>query len=224
MKAILREQPLFSELKEAQLQYLADIGVVRAYGKKQYIFMEGDEREATFFIQTGTVKIFKVDENGDEQIINLFQSGEMFPHIGFFDKMPYPATAEVVENAEIFVLRIDDFNCLLLAQPEMTLKLMQIMEQKIQMLQQRVQELTSQDILHRVIRALLRLAQESGEYSGENEVYIQMSMTNQDMANMVGSTRETINRVLNQLKKENLLEKNRHSVRIVDMDALKNYQ
>lgn len=223
MMDILRDQPLFSELNEEELKHMVDITLYRSYPRKHYIFMEGDEREATFFILEGTVKIFKVDESGNEQVINLLQKGEMFPHVGFFDKTPYPATAEAIENTEIFVIRIDDFDRLLLEKPEITLKVMKIMGQKISMLQQRVQELISQDILHRVVRTLLRLAKESGQFNG-SEVRINMPLTNQDFANMVGSTRETINRVLRQLKKEALLEADRHGILIYDMKKLKSYQ
>lgn len=219
---ILRDQPLFSELDDQELNDLGDITIHRSYPRKQYIFMEGGEREAVFFIQEGMVKIFKVDENGNEQVINLLQKGEMFPHIGFFDKTPYPATAEVIEGAEVFVIRIDDFDRLLLENPEITLKVMKMMGQKINMLQQRVQELISHDILHRVVRTILRFANEAGEARG-NQVRIHMPITNQDFANMVGSTRETINRVLAQLKKENLLETDRHGMLIYDIKKFKSY-
>lgn len=219
---ILRGLPLFSELNDEELNKLETITKKRTYSKRQYIFMEGEPREAVYFIQKGSVKIFKVDENGNEQVINLLQKGEMFPHIGFFDMTPYPATAEIIETAELFVIRIDDFDNLLIEQPAIALKVMKIMGQKLLNLQQRVQELISQDTFHRTVRTLLRLADEVGE-PNDQEVRINMPITNQDFANMVGSTRETINRVLGQLKREALLETDRHGIFIYDLQKLKNY-
>ena len=179
----------------------------------------GKNGKLYFFIHSGTVKTFKVDKEGNEQIINLLRKGEMFPHIGFFDASPYPATAEVIQEAELFVIRIDDFEELMLEHPQIAVKVMKMMSLKISELAQRIQTFISQDVRHRVIFSLLRLALESGKQT-EQGVLIDMPITNQDFANMVGSSRETINRILNQLKKENLIELGRDGILIRNMDQL----
>lgn len=223
MMEILRDLPLFSELNYDELSRLEAITSQHTYTKKQYIFMEGQPREAVYFIQSGTIKIFKVDINGSEQVINILQKGEMFPHIGFFDTTPYPATAEIIENAELFAIRIEDFDNLLIEQPAISLKVMKMMGQKIYTLQQRIQELISQDVHHRIVGSLIRLAEEVGQKRG-NGIRIEMPITNQDFANMVGSTRETINRGFAYLKKERLLETDRHGILVYDLDRLKKYR
>lgn len=217
---ILRHIPLFSELSEEELQKVKAITTKRTYKKKEYVFMEGDKREAVFFIQSGAIKTFKVDQEGNEQIMNLLREGEMFPHIGFFDESPYPATAEVIQEAELFVIRMDDFEALMLNQPQIAVKVMKIMGQKISALAQRIQALISQDVRHRVIFSLIRLALESGKQT-EKGVHIDMPITNQDFANIVGSSRETVNRIFNQLKKENLIEFGKNGILINDIDELK---
>ncbi|HET7521840.1 MAG TPA: Crp/Fnr family transcriptional regulator [Bacillales bacterium] len=222
MVEVLRGVPLFSELNDKELKHLAEITTKRTYPRRQYVFMEGDKRQAVFFIEEGTVKTFKVDSDGNEQVINLLQKGEMFPHIGFFDETPYPATAEIIEKAELLVIRIDDFDNLLIEQPRIAVKLMKIMGRKIFMLAQRVQELISQDVRHRVVRTLLRLADENGKVDDKG-IHINMPITNRDFANMVGSSRETINRVLNELKNEKLLKADRRGILIYDLDHLRNY-
>lgn len=222
MIEVLKTVPLFSELNDRELSHIADITTTRTYPKRQYVFMEGEERQAVFFIQEGTVKTFKVDREGNEQVINLLQKGEMFPHVGFFDDTPYPATAEIMQEARMLVIRIDDFDELLRNHPQIAVKVMKIMGRKIFMLAQRVQELISQDVRHRVVHALLRLADESGRTTDQG-TYINMPLTNQDFANMVGSSRETINRVLNKLKDEKLLEADRRGILIYDLDGLRNY-
>lgn len=218
----LKGLPLFSELNDEELENLSTIADKHVYEKKQYIFMEGQQRECVYFIESGIIKIFKIDQEGNEQIINLLQKGDMFPHIGFFEAAPYPATAEAIEKAELLVIRIEDFDKLLIAQPAIALKVMKIMGRELSMLQQRVQELISQDVGHRLIRVLLRLADESGK-PVENGVQIHMPITNQDLANIVGSSRETINRFLSSLKKEKLIESNRNSILIYDLERLKQH-
>lgn len=184
--------------------------------------MEGEEREAVFFIHSGTIKTFKIAQDGKEQIINFLQAGDMFPHVGFFEETPYPATAEVMSEAVLFMIRIDDFNHFMLHHPEIAMKVMKILGRKISALTQRIQEMNSQNVQHRVIHALIRLAHEKGEQD-TNEVFIDMPITNQDMANIVGSSRETINRVFNHLKKLDLIQVSRKGIYIKDLDKLESY-
>ncbi|WP_236561217.1 Crp/Fnr family transcriptional regulator [Pontibacillus sp. HMF3514] len=219
---VLKQVPLFAELNEEDLIALQDITLKHTYHKKEYVFMEGEEREAVFFIHSGTIKTFKVDPEGKEQIINFLQAGDMFPHVGFFEETPYPATSEVMSEAVLFMIRIDDFNQFMLNHPEIAMKVMKILGQKISVLTQRIQEMNSQNVQHRVVYALIRLGQESGQLDKE-EIYIDMPITNQDVANIVGSSRETINRVLNHLKKLDLIQVSRKGIYIKDINQLKEH-
>lgn len=219
---ILAQFSLFSVLNQEELYKVQAITTKRTYQKKEFVFMEGEKKEAVFFIQSGAVKTFKVDKNGNEQIMNILHEGEMFPHIGLFDESPYPATAEVIQKAELLLIPINDFENLMLSHPQIAVKMMKIMSQKISTLTQRIQTLISQDILHRVVFSLIRLALESGKQN-RNKVFIDIPITNRDFANMIGSTRETVNRVLNQLKKENLIDFNRNGILINDINKLKTY-
>lgn len=219
---LLKKIPLFKELNEKELKRVGSIMLKRSYEKGQFLFMENDIQTAVYFINNGTVKIFKIDENGNEQIIHLLQTGEMFPHIGFFDANRYPASACVMEKTDLFVLRHSDFDELLITHPEMTLKVMKIMGQKIQMLQQRIQELISHDVLHRILSTLIRLAEDTGQPS-EKGTRINIPMTNRDFGNMVGTSRETANRIFSQLKKDQLLQMDRQGILIYDLDRLKKY-
>lgn len=219
----LKEMALFSGLNEEELNHLALISMKKTYQSRAYVFMEGVEREAVFFIRKGIVKTFKTDEEGNEHVISLLQKGEMFPHVGFFDETPYPATAEIIQKAELIVIRIDNFDRLLIKQPQIAVKVMKIMGQKILMLTQRLQEFTSQDVQHRVIRALVRLADETGK-ADDKGIHIDMPLTNSDFANLVGTTRESINRVLSQLKREKLLKINHHKMVIYDLAALQKFK
>lgn len=219
----LKKIPLFSGLTYNELERIAKIATERTFKKQSFVFMEGERREAVFFIQTGAIKVYKVDTDGNEQVISLLQKNDMFPHIGFFDDSPYPATAEVIQDAELLVIRIEDFDKLLMDNPQIAIKVMKMMGQRILQLQQRLQELISGDVFRRVVHALMRLANEYGQ-ERQDGVFIAMPMTNQDFANMVGTSRESINRTLNQLKKEKLLDINRKGILIYDLEALKSKQ
>lgn len=126
----LKQFLIFSGLNGEEFSQIEQIAIKRKYQPRVFVFMEGEEREAVFFVKSGLVKTYKIDEEGNEQVISLLQSGDMFPHVGFFDRSPYPATAEAVQETELIVIRIDDFNELLMKYPEMTMKVMQIMGKK----------------------------------------------------------------------------------------------
>ncbi|AQS55778.1 Crp/Fnr family transcriptional regulator [Novibacillus thermophilus] len=220
MVELLQNIPLFNELTYTELKHLTSITSIRTYEKHTLVFVEGETREAVFFIRAGMIKTYKVDEEGNEQVISLLQKGDMFPHVGFFDDSPYPATAEVIERAELLVIRIDDFDQLLMEKPKIAIKVMKMMGQKIFQLQERLQELISSDVFRRVVHTLLRLADEYGEQKGDG-IFIGLPMTNRDFANMVGTSRESVNRVLNQLKKRQLLDIDRKGILIYDLEALR---
>lgn len=219
---LLKSMSIFSGLSDTELQQVVEISNKREYKKRMYVFMEGEPREAVFFISTGVVKAYKIDEDGNEQVISLLHPGDMFPHVGFFDHSPYPATVEVVQDAEILVIRIDDFDELLMRQPQIAIKVMKIMGQKIIALQQRVQDFISKDVQHRIIHSLVRLAEDHGEKTAKG-IYIDVPITNQDFANMVGTSRESINRILNQFKKQRLLSADRQGILIHDIEELQNW-
>lgn len=219
MVEVLRNVPLFSEMAADELARLASITARRQYNRHSLVFMQAEPREAVFFIESGVIKTYKVDKDGNEQVIAFLKAGDMFPHVGFFDNSPYPATAEVVRNAELLLIRIEDFDQLLMAHPPMAIKVMKIMGQKLLHLQERLQDLISSDVHRRVVYSLIRLAHEYGEQQNGG-MFISLPMTNRDFANMVGTSRESINRTLNQLKKEKLLEIHRNGIFVYDLDAL----
>src|SRR5690554_2452008 len=92
--AFLQQAPLFHDLNMQEMERVEEITISRFVSRKSIIFSEGSEKEAVFFIQEGLVKTYKTDENGHEQIVSFLKAGDMFPHTGFFNQNPYPASAE----------------------------------------------------------------------------------------------------------------------------------
>lgn len=220
MIVFLGQMPLFQDLSEQELERVADIAIARCVTRKSVIFTEGSEKEAVFFIREGLVKTFKTDENGHEQIVSFLKTGDMFPHTGFFNQHPYPATAEAIVDTHLAAIPVRQFEHLMLQTPSIAVKLMRVMGEKIVELQEQLQTLSGLDVKHRVLSFLLKLAERHGDMQG-NRITINLPVTHQEFANSVGSTRETVNRMLNQLEKENVLKTERNRIVILDLDALK---
>ncbi|SEM84087.1 Crp/Fnr family transcriptional regulator [Lihuaxuella thermophila] len=216
----LQQFSIFRDLSPQELACVQEIAIHRVFRKKTTIFTEGSEIEAVFFIQDGLVKAYKTDEAGHEQIVSLLQTGDMFPHTGFFNQTPYPATTEALVDTRLLAIPVHAFEQLILSMPSIAIKVIDVMSEKIRELQQKLQQLTGSDANSRILSFLLYLADKHGKVHG-SRIHIQLPMTNQELANTVGTSRETVNRLLNQLKKEQLIEKYRREMIILDKNALK---
>jgi len=220
ISAFLRQVPLFHDLYPQELERVEEITIARFIPRKSTVFTEGSEKEAVYFIKDGLVKTYKTDENGNEQIVSFLKTGDMFPHTGFFNPNPYPATAEAIVDSKLLAIPVRLFENLMLSTPSIAVKMMRVMGDKIKELQEKLQVLSGQDVKHRVLTFLLQLADQLGEWRGST-VTINLPMTHQEFANSIGTTRETINRLLNQFSKEDLLEVDRSRIVILDLEALK---
>ncbi|TRY26528.1 Crp/Fnr family transcriptional regulator [Brevibacillus sp. LEMMJ03] len=218
----LQQVPLFRDLNRQELARVEEITMHRLFRKKTTIFMEGSEKEAVFFIQDGLVKAYKTDEEGHEQIVSLLQTGDMFPHTGFFTQTPYPATTEALVDTHVLTIPVHAFEQLILSMPSIAIKVIDVMGAKIRELQQKLQPFTGHDVHGRIAFFLLQLADKHGEVN-DSRVYIELPMTHQELANAIGSSRETVNRLVNQLKKQRILDTHRSGIIILDKDALKRW-
>ena len=219
---VLRQFPLFGDLNDHELARVNEIAIHRQFRKKTIIFTEGSEKEAVFFIQDGLVKAFKTDEEGHEQIVSLLQTGDMFPHTGFFDQTPYPATTEAIVDTHVVAVPVLAFEQLIMAMPSIAIKLINVMGAKIRELQQKLQQLTAHDANDRFFTLLMQLAEKHGETRG-SRIYIELPVTHQELANLIGTSRETVNRLLNLLKKQRVIETRRSEIVILDKDALQRW-
>lgn len=205
-KALLKSMPLFKELTDEEIQPILDIAQTRVYRARMLVFMQGDPLDRVFFIHSGSVKIYKTDVSGKEQIVSVLQDGEMFPHAGFFRQGTYPAHAEIIEETKLIVIPIANFEKLLIKYPEVSIKLFRVMGEKIIDLQNRLEEQILHNSYEQIIMLLLRLAKSHGTSMDEERSILTTQFTNRELANMIGSSRETVSRTLNQLKKRDLID------------------
>jgi len=218
----LRLVPLFRDLTQEELERIWEIAIQRCYRKRTAIFTEGSDKEAVYFIQDGLVKTFKTDQNGHEHIVSFLRTGDMFPHTGFFNQTPYPATAEAILHTQLLAIPVQSFEKLIMDTPAIAIKVMRVMSKKIRELQEKLQEITGHDVQDRGLLFLLKLVENYGTVKN-GIVHVDAPMTNQEFANTIGTTRETVNRLINQLRKEDILEPHRNGYTILDYEALKNW-
>lgn len=220
---LLRQVPLFRDLSAEEVEGLCKIMIQRSYRKKTAVFSEGSVKEAVYFIQNGLIKTFKTDENGHQNIVSFLKTGDMFPHTGLFHATYYPATAETIVPTTLLAMPIKPFELLLTTMPGIAVKLLRVMSEKILELQEKMQELTGHDVQNRGQLFLLKLAEHNGKVKN-GKLLIEIPMTHQDIANAIGTTRETVNRLLNQLRKDGIVETDRSGFVIHNLEALRHWR
>lgn len=218
----LKQFRIFKDLNEFEMEPIIDIATLRDYENESIIFMQDEPITNVYFILKGKIKIYKTDYHGKEQIINVLQDGDMFPHQGFFRKGSYPAHAEVVGSASLVNIPIQSFENFLITHPEISIKMFRVLGELIIDLQNRLEERNLYNVYDQVILLLMRLARKNGEQLNDTDYRITLSLTNRELANMIGSSRETVSRTLSQLKKEQFVKTDEAGYLVINYVALEN--
>jgi CRP/FNR family cyclic AMP-dependent transcriptional regulator len=185
---------LFAELIPEHLQFISGKGVTRTYPKHTVLISEGDDSEAFYVIGSGRVKVYASDENGKEVILNIQGPGEYFGELALIDDAPRSASVITLEKCTVSVVSKTDFYHSLSERPEIALELIRPLVNRIRSLTESVKNLALLDVYGRVARTLLNLAKEK-----DGDFVIEQRLTHQDIANMVGASREMVSRIMKDL-------------------------
>lgn len=221
VKELLQRFSLFKNLTDYEIEPILNIAKNRTYRQGTHIFMQGDPLTNVYFIYSGKVKIYRTDVHGREQIVNVLKAGEMFPHQGFFRDDDYPAHAEVIQDSILIYIPIKSFEQFLITNPEICIKIFRVLGNKLVDLQNRLEEKMLYNTYEQIILLLIRLSKNHGEQINAEQVRITTQFTNRDLANMIGSSRETVSRTLTQLKKQDLVEIDSSGDLILNINKLK---
>ncbi|MCR3921361.1 MAG: Crp/Fnr family transcriptional regulator [Firmicutes bacterium] len=219
---LLKKVPFFDGLTEQELETLSGVMIERTYAKGTILFFESDRGEALFVINHGRVKISKASLDGREQILHMYKDGDIFAEVVLFDRGPYPATAEAVEDTQCWLLRNADMERLLQAQPALAVKLLRIMSRRLRQAQLLIRDLALHDTYGRLASLLLRFMRLEGRESTKGTI-LEMALTRQEMANMIGTSRETVARVLSRFQKDGILLLDKQRIIIKDEAKLREW-
>lgn len=191
----------FSELSLEDLAVMGRYGITRTYPKNSILINEGDLSDTFFIIRYGSVKVYVSDSTGREVILNILGPGEFFGELALIDESPRSASVATLEPACLDVIsRVDFFHCLK-KHPDLILKLMPSMCQRIRELTDQVKTMALLDVYGRIIQLLKSLAVER-----HGKKVIAQRLTHQDIANRVGASREMVSRILKDLVEGGYLE------------------
>ena len=218
---MLRKVPLFSSLKDEELDAINRVSFVKKYPKDMMILLADEAGDILFIIIKGKVKITAFSENGKEVIFSIMTESDFFGDMSLLDGKPRSASVVAMEDAELCLLRRDDFNRLIEQYPGIALKLLNELTSRLRRADERIESLALLDVSGRIAGILLQLAEESGKRTPDGGVIIRSRPTHQELANMVGTTRETVTRILNQMEHKNYIVMLGKSVTILNTETLK---
>jgi len=221
-RLFLQHMPIFAGLAPGELAEIEELVIERRYGKGRIIFMEDEPGEAVYFLRSGRVKIAKTTPDGREHILHYIQPGEVFAEVVLFGDQTYPASAEVVEDSVVGLIRNRDMESLLIKSPAIALALLKLMSRRLREAQAKINSLAHQDAYRRMTGTLLDLARQYGVCTAGG-TRIDISLTNQELANLIGTTRETANRILNDFRKSGVLAIDRQKITITDEARLRSW-
>lgn len=216
----LQQIPLFQGMSSEQLQQIHQHSVERSYPKGAFIFHEGDHGEGFHFVISGKVKIVKGSDDGREHTIKIMQPGDVFAEVLLFTTLPYPATAVAAENCRVGIIKNTDLEKLILTNNQLALQLIKTLSQRLLYAQRKIKDLALSDVLSRTAETLLSLARDHGHQSEAGQITILVDMPRQELANLVGTTRESVTRTLSAMKRDGLIDFDGRRVVLLKPDKL----
>ena len=216
---VVRRAPLFTALDDAQAASLrASMDSVKI-SKGGILFKEGDEGEHVYVIVDGKLKLGTASGDGRENLLSILGPGEMFGELSLFDPGPRTSTATAVTDAKLLSLSHEKLIPWLMGNPEVSLQLLARLAQRLRRTNEAVGDLVFSDVPGRVAKALIDLGSRFGKATDEG-LFVHHDLTQEELAQLVGASRETVNKALADFASRGWLKLDGRAVLITDVERL----
>jgi len=215
----LRKAPLFANLPPDDLRRLADIAILRRCEKKKTIFREGDRADGFFIVSAGSVKVFKLSEDGKEQVLHIVGPGQSFAEATVFEGGTFPAHAEALDDSELAFLPKKQFIDLLERNPRIALRMMASLSRWLKRMTDLVESIALRDVEGRLVRYLSEEMKSRGVTPKDGTVY-ELEVGKNVLASLLGTVPETFSRTLKKLQEEGKIRVKGNQIRILKADSL----
>lgn len=201
---LLKKTPLFEELSQLKLRELAALGTIVSLKKSEMLFFAGEPATRLFVIASGTVRAYRVNASGREQVIHVETSGATLAEVAIFDDGPYPASASAEEDCILLAFHRDVLKQFCLRHPEVAWSALRVLAGKLRRHAELIDQLALQDVVPRIARFLLEQSAIDG-IEPKAGALIQIALSHQQLAARIGSVREVVSRSLARLEKDGLI-------------------
>jgi CRP/FNR family transcriptional regulator len=217
---VLRRAPLFATLDDEAFRLLTDELMEVDLSRGASVFREGDQGDQMYFIVSGKIKLGRTSPDGRESLLAILGPGELFGEMALFDPAPRTATATAVSETRLAGLKNDALMALLRARPEVSAQLLQALARRLRRTNDSLSDLVFSDVPGRVAKALLDLADRFGRPATDG-VLVAHELTQEELAQLVGASRETVNKALAEFVQRGWIRLEARAVVILDMPRLR---
>ena len=215
-----KQVSFFADLSEEEIQALSSATKRRTFRSGEVIFHRDDPGQVLYMIKEGKVKICIISPDGQEVSLTVFGKGEVFGEFALLDGLPRSADAVALEKVECYTLQRSDFQNAILKNPKIAILVLEAMSKRLRNTNNMVEDLIFLDVYGRVAKKLLELADAHGVKTEEG-VVIDVRLTQQELASMVGASRESVNKVLGYFTDKNFISTDKHRITIHRIADLK---
>lgn len=219
LKPVFKQIPLFSSLQPEALDKLCQAVRPRSLKSGEVLFFKGDDGDAMYIIRRGTIKIVLPSVVGEEIIVALLKENDFFGAMAMLDGMPRSADAVAITASDIFVLGRSDFLSILQSDLNALKTILCDLSGMIRKTDDLLGDVCFFNISVRLAKKLLDLSETTGKKEKEG-VVLDISLTQKELGDMVGATRESVNKELKNLREEGLIDIEGNRIRILDMEGL----
>ncbi len=198
---LLRSLPIFDSLDDTRLAPLVKAAALRPVSRGTVVLREGDRTDNIYFVVNGSLKVLVSDEDGREVILSMLGPGELFGELGVIDDSSRSATVVATQNSDLVTLSKSDFQNCLMANFDVSLFIMRGLAKRLRDADRKIESLALMDVYGRVARLLLDLAEDV-----DGVKVVTKKMTKQDIAKMIGASREMVSRVMKDLHQQGLID------------------
>ncbi len=207
----LTTMDLFQGLSEQDREELDRMTTMTTVRKGKIFYRPEDQGEVIFILKKGTVQLYRISPEGKKLVIYTLKDGSMFGEMSLLGQRMYNTFAEAITDCTICVMSRNDLERLILNRPQIALRILEITGRRLRETEEQLEALAFKSIPSRLAALLLRLAGESNEVTG---------LTHQDLAEMIGTYRETTTQTLNDMKAEGIIAIGRRRITILDKAKL----
>lgn len=218
---LIKQIPLFQELNDGDTRDLAASTRMISLKPGQPLFHKGDEGTALYILQTGTIKIVLPSRIGDEIIVTILSDGEYFGEMALLDGEPRSADAIAIDASQVVILRRSDFLLFLQSNRNAIESILALLSKRLRSTDEMLEDTCFLNVSVRLAKKLVELAASHGRQAADNTIHIELTLTQKELGDMIGATRESINKELRILREKGLIKKDGNNIHILDLVGLK---
>lgn len=219
---MLSEIKIFSELTKKDLEELESLCTTHDYKKRSVVFSEGEASEWFYILTKGKIKITKLSQEGKEIILEIIQPTDFFGAIAVVRGFPYPANAVALEDCEILKMPKAAFSKILAKYPMISTQMLTNLIDRVRTSHENLKSIALEKVDSRIAFALIKLSENHGK-PHKDGLLVDMKITKQELADMVGTTVETTIRVMSKFRKSGYIDEHEGKIIIKKMNMLKDF-